>query len=205
MKRLKEFNIVITGIGGQGVLTLAYILAEAAFKEGYDVKTSELHGLAQRGGSVSSHVRFGKKIYSSLTMQCEANLIISLERLEALRACYFSSKENGTAIVFDTFSVVPLSVSVFGEKYPSLEETEKILKEFSDKVYHLEATEIAKEEIGNEIYSNVLLLGFAFGLGLIPLKKEVMEEAIKEIIPEKYLNENLRAFNLGIEKAKKLF
>ncbi len=202
MKKLNEFNIVIAGIGGQGVLTLAFILAEAALKQGYDVKTSELHGLAQRGGAVSSHVRFGKKIYSSLIMECEANLIIGLERLETLRACYYSSKENGTAIVFDTFSVVPILVSVFKEKYPSLEETEKILKEFSNKVYPLEATEIAKKEIGNGIYSNILLLGYAFGLGLIPLERKNLEEAIREVIPEKYLNENLKAFDLGIRKAK---
>ncbi|MEM5790486.1 MAG: indolepyruvate oxidoreductase subunit beta [Candidatus Aenigmatarchaeota archaeon] len=200
---MKEFNVVIVGIGGQGVLTLAFILAEAALKQGYDVKTSELHGLAQRGGAVSSHVRFGKKIYSSLVMECEANLITGLERLETLRACYYSSKENGTAIVFDTFSVVPISVSILGEKYPSLGKTEEILKEFSQKVYPLEATEIAKKEIGNGIYSNILLLGYAFGLNLIPLKKKNIEEAIREIIPEKYLNENLKAFNLGIEKANR--
>ncbi len=199
--KFKEFNVVIAGIGGQGVLTLAFVISSAALKEGYDVKTSELHGLAQRGGSVSSHVRFGRKIYSPLVRECEANLIIGLEPLETLRSCYYSSKENGTAIVFDTFKIVPLSVSALNENYPSLEEIENILKDFSSKIFPFNATEISVKEFGRGVFSNVLLLGYAFGFGLIPLKKEKIIEGIKENVPQKYLNENLKAFELGIQKA----
>ena len=90
--KINEFNIVVTGTGGQGLITLLKIISEAALSEGYDLAASELHGLSQRGGSVEVHFRFGEEIYSPLVKQGGANLIISLEALEALRACYYSSK-----------------------------------------------------------------------------------------------------------------
>ena len=89
-KNVKEFNIVIVGTGGQGLITLLEIISEAALSEGFDVKTSELHGLSQRGGSVEVHITFGKKVLSPLVSQGEANLIIALEIQEALKACYYS-------------------------------------------------------------------------------------------------------------------
>jgi len=202
MKKPKEFNIVAIGTGGQGILTLTFIMAEAALKQGYDVKTSELHGLAQRGGSVSCHIRFGKKIYSPIVRESEANLIIALEPLEALRACYYGSRENGTVIIFNTFPIVPLSVSILKESYPSLEKIENVLKEFASQVIPINATEIAKKELGKGVFANVFMLGYAFGLGLIPIEKKNLEEGIKEVVKEKYLESNLRAFELGIEKAK---
>lgn len=86
-KDIKNFNIILVGVGGQGIITLTRILAQAALIERYDVKTSELHGLSQRGGSVEAHVRFGAKIYSPLVKRAGADLIISLEIQETLRAC----------------------------------------------------------------------------------------------------------------------
>ena len=85
---MKDFDIVLTGVGGQGIITLQKIISEAAIKQGYDVKASELHGLAQRGGHIECHVRIGKKIYSSLVRQGNADLIIALEPLEGMRATY---------------------------------------------------------------------------------------------------------------------
>ena len=91
---MKKFNIVVSGLGGQGIITLAKLLTKAAFLQSKDVKMSELHGLSQRMGHAESHVVFGNKIYSSLVNQGDADLIIALEPLEALRVCHFASKKN---------------------------------------------------------------------------------------------------------------
>jgi indolepyruvate ferredoxin oxidoreductase beta subunit len=193
---MKEFNIVLTGVGGQGVLTLGMIIAEAALKQGYDVRTTELHGLAQRGGSIPVHVRFGKKMYTPLILESEADLIISLEPLEALRSCYYGSKQHKTTFLIDNDPVVPLSCSVLGEKYPPIKEIEKNLKDFSKEVIILNASEIVKKATGSEIAANVYLLGYAIAKGLIPLKEKFILQAMKEVAP-KYFEANKKIFELG--------
>ena len=199
---MKEFNIVVTGIGGQGVLTLANIIAEAALKQGYDVKGSELHGLAQREVTIPCHVRFGKKMYSPLVLEGEADLVIGLEPLEALRACYYGSKESKTVFLIDSYRSIPLSVSVMRHKYPSLKETKKLLKPFSKKIMILNASEAVKKETGDIISTNIYLLGHAISKKLIPLKKKFLLEAMKEIFPEKYFEINVRIFELGFNLKK---
>ena len=93
-KKLDQFNIVIVGTGGQGLITLLQIIAEAALDSGLDIKTSELHGLSQRGGSVEVHIRFGKKVYSPMVPQGKADLIIALEMQEALKASFFAGPKT---------------------------------------------------------------------------------------------------------------
>jgi indolepyruvate ferredoxin oxidoreductase beta subunit len=197
---MKEFNIVISGTGGQGVLTLQNIISEAAVKQGYDVKTSELHGLSQRGGGISSHIRFGDKIYSPLVLQGEANLVIGLEPLEALRVCYYASKKNNTAFLVNSERILPLSVTVLKEKYPSLKEIKKILAGFSSEVIVLDASEAVKKETGGTVAANIFLLGYACGKKLIPIKKEFLLEGIKEVISEKYFENNKKVFELGFSQ-----
>jgi len=194
---MREFNIIIAGVGGQGSITLMNIIAEAALKEGYDVKTSELHGLAQRGGSVPCHIRFGDKIYSPLVMQGEAHLIIAMEPIEALRACYFGSKENKTIFLVNNYRIIPLSVPILKLKYPSLEEIKESLQHFSSQVIILNAAEKVKKVTGNIVMSNIYLLGYAVAKGLLPLKKEHLLKAMEKIVPKKYLEENKKAFELA--------
>lgn len=194
---MKEFNIVICGIGGQGVITLANVIAESALLQGYDVKTSELHGLAQRGGTIQSHIRFGDKIYSSLVLKGEAHLVIGLELLETLRACDYGSKESKTVFLIDNYRIIPLSVSVLGEKYQSLKEIVKKLKLFSKKVITLNAAETVKKEIGNVVSTNIFMLGHISSKKLIPIKKKFLLEGIKKIVPEKYSEMNKKVFELG--------
>lgn len=196
---MKEFNVVVTGIGGQGVLTLANIIAEAALKQAYDVKGSELHGLAQRGGTIPCHVRFGKKMYSPLVLEGEADLVIGLEPLEALRACYYGSKETKTVFLIDSYRAIPLSVSVLGQKYPSLKEINKLLKPFSKKVIILKASNVVKRETGDIIATNIYLLGYACSKKMIPIKKKHLLEGIKEIVPKKYFEINKKIFEMGFE------
>jgi len=193
---MKEFNMIVVGVGGQGVLTLGIIIAEAALKQGYDVRTTELHGLAQRGGSIPFHIRFGKKMYTPLVLEGEADLIVSLEPLEALRACYYGSKQHKTKFLIDNDPVVPLSCSVLGDKYPLIEEIETNLKNFSEKVIILNASEIVKKETGNDIAANIFLLGYAIANKLIPLKEKYIFQAMQEVAP-KYFEINKKIFELG--------
>jgi indolepyruvate ferredoxin oxidoreductase beta subunit len=193
---VKGFNVAIVGVGGQGVLTLAEIVTAAAFKQGYDVRMSELHGLSQRGGSVPCQVRFGKKIYSSLIKQGHADLVISLEPLEALRAAKLGSAGK-TVFITNTHKLVPVSVTALGEKYPELDEIKAKLKGFSKQVIDVDATGIAERETGSAVMSNIYLLGIASARGLLPIKRELILEAIKESVPEKYFEMNRKIFELA--------
>lgn len=186
----KEFNIVIVGIGGQGLITLLKILAETALIENYDLKTSELHGLSQRGGSVEVHIRFGEKIFSPLVSQTGADLILALEFQESLRGLYYTSFKT-QFLINKYFRQIP------GKPTISQDEILNQLKEFSKKIEVVEATEICKKELGNEVVAGIYLLSYALNKNLIPLKPESMLEAIKKQIPEKYLELNLKAFELA--------
>jgi len=196
---MTESDIIVTGIGGQGVLTLANVIAWSALREGLDVKTSELHGLAQRSGTIPCHVRFGEKIYSPLVLEGKANLIIGLEPLEALRACYYGSRENKTIFLINSYEVIPLSIFVAKEKYPSLNHIINALKSFSANVITLDASEKVKNTTGGIISTNIYILGYASAKKLIPLKKQSILKGIKEVIPERYLELNKKVFDLGFK------
>ncbi len=186
----KDFNIIIIGIGGQGQITLLEILSEAAFSEGYQVKTSELHGLSQRGGSVEAQIRFGKEIFSPLVFQAGADLILALEMHEALRGLYYANKNS-------QFLINKYLLPIPGQ--PSLSENEILneIKKFTQKINLVPANEICKKELGNEVLAGIYLISFATFKGLIPIKPNSLEKAIKKMIPEKYLELNLKTFNFA--------
>jgi indolepyruvate ferredoxin oxidoreductase, beta subunit len=196
---MKEFNIVVTGVGGQGVLTMSMIIAQAAMKQGLDVRTTELHGLAQRGGSIPVHIRFGEKMYSGIVMEGEANLVISLEPLEALRTAYFGSKKHSTTFVVDNYKIPPITVSALGEVYPSMESIISRVKPFAEKIIVLNASDIVKKETGSIITSNIFILGYIVGKGILPLKENFVMESIKENVPEKYFDLNRKVFEMGMQ------
>lgn len=182
----KNFNLIITGVGGQGLITLLQIIDEAAFFEGYDVKSSELHGLSQRGGSVLAHIRFGKKIYSPLIERGGADLIISLELLEGLRESVFANQKTNILI---NKNMMP-----FLGGLPEEEILEKLPKE---NLYLVPASQICREKLSKEVVSSIYLLGCAVFKNLIPLKEESVVKAIEKIIPEKYRDLNIKAFKLA--------
>lgn len=194
---MKEFDVVLAGVGGQGVLTLGNVIAEAALFQGYDVKTTELHGLAQRGGSIPFQLRFGKKINSALIMEGDAGLIIALEPLEALRSAYYSSKERGTRILSNDKIVTPVTVSVLGEKYPAIKGIKKALKNFSKDIIFVSASKIVKDETGSELASNVFMIGYAVGKKMLPIKPKNILKAIEKIVPSKYFELNKKIFEMG--------
>lgn len=190
---MKEFNVVVMGVGGQGLLTLAGIISEAALKQGYDVKMSELHGLSQRGGSVPCQIRFGEKVYSSIIKPGNADLVIALEPLEALRAAKFASSKR-TVMIMNTNKTVPVSVLVSGEKYPSLENVKKELRWFVRDIIDVDATATAIKRTGTAVTANIFLLGIASARGMIPIKRDVLLEAIKDRVPPKYFKMNEKIF-----------
>ena len=194
---MKEFNMIVTGVGGQGALTLGIIIAEAALKQGYDVRTTELHGLAQRGGSIPIHIRFGEKMYTPLVLEGEANLIIALEPLEALRTTYFGSKKHKTVFIIDNYRIPPITVSALGEEYPSMSEIIEHIKPFSGNIITLDASKIVEKETGSTLTSNIFILGYVVSKGLIPLKEKFVIEAMKEVVPPKYFEANEKIFQLG--------
>lgn len=191
-KRIDQFNIVICGVGGQGLITLTKILAEAATSEGYEARTSELHGLSQRGGSVETHIRFGEKVYSPLVRQGGANLVISIEAQETLKSCYYASKKTGTVFVMNEF-ISP----VLGYKPLSVGRISGALKKFSKKVVSVPATDISKKELGNPVLAGIYLLSLASHKNFIPLKPSSILRAIKEIVPSKYFELNKKTFELA--------
>lgn len=198
---MKDFNLVVTGVGGQGIITLSNIIVEAALKQGYDVKMSELHGLAQRGGHIECHIRLGKKVYSSLVEEGDADLIIALEPLESLRACHYASKENNTTFLINSYRIMPLSVFVSDQKYPSIQVIVKNLKRFSNEVIVVDASNIVKKETGSMVATNIYMLGYASSRNLIPVEKKFLLQSIKENIPEKYFEMNKKIFELAQQKS----
>ena len=189
-KKMSQFNMLIVGTGGQGQITLLQILAEAALFEGYDVKTSELHGLSQRGGSVEIHLRFGKKIYSPLISQGKADLIIGLEMQEALKVYPFANQKT-------TFLVNRQIISIPLVKNLTEKEVLENLKKISKNIILIPATEICQRELGKAVVAGVYLISLAAFKKLIPIKPISILKAIKKIIPEKYLELNLKTFNLA--------
>jgi len=188
----KITNIIITGVGGQGILLASEIISESAVLAGYDVKRSEIHGMAQRGGSVNSHIRFGKKIYSPLVMKGECDLLLAFEKLEAVRMADFINKE-GTIIVNDQ-QINPVPVSSGLAVYP--ENIEEILKKYFPSVIFVNAFELAKQA-GNVRTANIALLGVASKKLNIPI--DVWEKVIVERVPQRAIEVNLKAFHLGLQ------
>ena len=187
-----DFNIIIAGVGGQGLITLVSIIDEAALIEGYDVRSSELHGLSQRGGSVEIHIKIGEKIYSPLIPKGQANLILGLEISETLKESVFAGSE--TNFLINKYSMPYLNSLPVEEILKSLT---TIIKK--DKLYLVEASNICKEKLQKEVVSTIYLLGYAISKKLIPLKRESVLEAINRIIPEKYRDINIQALKLTKE------
>ena len=186
---MREFNIIINGVGGQGLITLLKIISEAALIEKHDVRTSELHGLSQRGGSVEVHIRFDKKVWSPLVSQGKADLILSLESQEALSGLYYSSPK--TIFLINRYQT-PTFLKDFSEK-----EILRNLKKFSKKIYLIPASKICQKEFATDVVAGIYLLGYAVLKGFLSLTPNSMISAIKKIIPEKYLDLNIKTFELA--------
>jgi len=188
-------SVVIAGVGGQGVITAANIIAKAALKDGYNVIASELHGMAQRGGNVECSVRIGN-VFSPIIANETADAIIALEPLEALRNLSKVKKEG--IVLTDINPIIPPLVSIGIGNYPSVEKIfEKIGKHCH--LIKINADEIARKA-GSILTKNVVMLGALHALQILPIKGESFLETIRESVPEKYIEMNIKAFKLGKEE-----
>ena len=186
---MEKLNILIVGVGGQGTLLSSRILGNVALKLNFDVKVSEVHGMSQRGGSVVTYVKFGDKVYSPLIEKGEADIILAFEKLEALR-CIDCLRKDGKMIINEQ-QIDPMPVIIGKAKYP--ENIIDNLKE-NNKIYSLDALKIARE-CGNIKAVNIVLIGVL--AKLTGINREIFVEAIREVVPAKFLEINLKAFEEG--------
>ena len=182
-------NIMIVGVGGQGTLLASRILGKVAIKEGYDVKVSEGHGMSQRGGSVVTYVKYGEKVYSPIIDRGEADLVLAFELLEAYRALPYV-KEGGKILV-NNQRMNPMPVITGAMEYP--ENIEEKLRAKTN-VEIIDALPLA-EEAGTIKAVNVVLIGFL--AKSMDVSKQVWLDVIKETVPEKFLDMNIKAFEKG--------
>ena len=188
-------NIMLAGVGGQGVLLASEVISRAALEEGYDVKKSEVHGMAQRGGSVVSNVRFGKKVYSPLIAEGEADILLAFEKLEALRWINYLNEDG--IIITNTQRIDPLPVANGKDEYPA--DVMGRLKESGYNVISLDALSAARKA-GSQKAINSVLIGAL--VNYTDISKKVYEKVIKDSVPPKTIEINNKAFNSGYEKAK---
>lgn len=188
-------NCMIAGVGGQGTVLASKLIAEAAMRSGLDVRTTETIGMAQRGGSVVSHVRMGAPIYSPLVPAGAADLILAFEPGEAVRLTPFLG-ENGRMIVCDS-AVMPVTSALSGDGYKAADMIGYI-EENVPRYLVVSGKELLKR-CGSAKTQNVALLGFAAASGAFPFEDSVWEEVIRETIAGRYLEMNLRAFTVGRE------
>lgn len=182
-------NVMIVGVGGQGTLLASRILGNTVINEGFDVKVSEVHGMSQRGGSVVTYVRYGDKVFSPIIEKGGADIILAFEMLEAYRALPYLKK--GGKIIVNTQEIDPMPVITGAMEYPK--DIKKILSDNADAVF-LDALSLA-EEAGNFKAVNVVLIGNMAKSTDIPYEKWI--ETIKTTVPPKFLEVNLKAFELG--------
>jgi len=197
---MKEFNIVLAGVGGQGILLAAEILGTAAIKEGLNVQVSEIHGMAQRGGAVVSNVRIGEKALSPTVLEGQADVLLGFEPIETVRNLSFASEK--TVVIMNEEKITPTALTANRIKYPSMKEMTEKIRHFTKKIIALDAARLAKEA-GNILTENVVLIGALIAASKIPVKKDSVMEALRELVPAKHVDINVKAFELGYESVKK--
>lgn len=186
----KTTNLMLVGVGGQGIILASEVLSEALMLAGQDVKKSEIHGMAQRGGSVRTDVRFGEKVYSPLVAAGGADVLVSFEELESLR--YLGQLKAGGAVVVNRERIVP--TTVFSGPIPYPEDVEGLLAARAGKVRMVDGVGLARQA-GNVRAAGTCLLGAI--AGLLPVKEEHWRAAFEAKMPPKVLEVNWQAFALG--------
>ena len=190
MSETNTESVVLVGVGGQGILLASEVVASAAMHAGFDVKTNEVHGMAQRGGSVIAQIRFGKEVHSPLVSLGTAKVLVSLEKIEALRYSNYLA-EGGLAVV-STQVITPVTVSMGAATYP--DQVEDKLNRTFDRLILMDAAKIA-QEVGNIKAANIALIG-AMSTSLdLPL--EAWHAAIKGCVKPQFVELNLKAFDAG--------
>jgi indolepyruvate ferredoxin oxidoreductase beta subunit len=192
-------NIVLTGVGGQGVITAANILGKAAVAAGVNVFVSEVHGMAQRGGSVNCAVRLGKNVTGPLVPSGEADVILSTEPVEALRYIHYSNIK--TKIITDITPMIPFTVSTGEDEYPDVEKVFKELTKYGE-LFKVDAVKIS-QDAGSIITKNIVMLGSLAAMNVLPFDKKILLDTILNNVPKKFKEINKKAFDNGFKAVKK--
>jgi indolepyruvate ferredoxin oxidoreductase beta subunit len=189
-ERSDATTVLLAGVGGQGVLLIGQVIAQAALRAGRQVKMNEVHGMAQRGGSVLAQVRYGERVYSPVSWEAQADIIVSLERIESLR--YAKMLKPGGKVVSSDEAIVPVTVSSGAAAYP--QDVRALAAERFSSFVLIDAVGIASA-LGNRKAANMVLAGSASLSLELPL--EAFLESIRAIVPEKHRELNLKAFEAG--------
>lgn len=196
-----KYGIQLVGVGGQGVLLASTVLGSAAVSEGMDAAMSEVHGMAQRGGSVQCTVRIGQGVLSPLLAQGEADVLLGFEPAETCRNLTYANKD--TYVITNTVPVVPVTVSSGMEEYPAVDNIITAVKDSGvSRLIAVDAVSMA-QEAGNAIAANSVLIGAMSAVPGFPLSKEKMLSILLERVPAKAKDVNQKAFEMGYEAAVK--
>ena len=194
-----NFNLLIVGVGGQGVIRAIQILSLAALLDNYKVRTAETHGMAQRGGSVASFLRFGKEIEGPLIPSGNCQIILAFEASEVVR--YFNYANSGTIFFINNKILIPPTVHLMNIDYPTNGNIQEFLKQISQNIFFINGYEEAVKA-GNPRTLNVYMLGVLSGSEKLPIKRENLENSIIRFVPKNSQKINKIAFQNGIEKGK---
>ena len=194
--RKETYNLIITGVGGQGNVLSSQLIGQAEVSQGYFVTIGETYGASQRGGSVMSHIRVSsKKQLSPLIPRGKADIVVGLEPVEALRVLTVYGN-HWTVVIANTRPIYPVDVTSGDEKYPEPEEIRRALESLSRKVYFIPATERAME-LGSPILGNMIMIGALLELDLLPLSPAKFRQTLKKNFTAQRLETNLRALEAG--------
>lgn len=195
-KQKQKFDLLITGVGGQGAILASDIIGKAAVSAGLPIRAAETHGMAQRGGSVENHIRIGTKLGPMIPKK-GADLLLALEPMEAVR--YLDYLKDGGVIIVNTETIIPITVTSGQAKYPEVSEILKALeKKYDVKAFNADDVAV---EAGNRLAMNVVMVGAVSNYLPIPFK--VLLESVKGLVPPKTVEVNVKAFELGREKIEK--
>jgi indolepyruvate ferredoxin oxidoreductase beta subunit len=189
---MKTVGMLVTGVGGQGIILASDIIGEAAINSGYDVKKTDTLGMAQRGGSVLSHVRMGQKIWSPLVREGEVDLLLAFEKLEAAR--WANYLHHDSIVIINHYAQPPLAVNLGYEKYPDDETIKILLNRRTEYVYYVEGNAEASKA-GDSRALNTYMLGCASCF--LPLDIHAWEETITQRVPARFKQINMTAFEAG--------
>ena len=193
----KNINLIITGVGGQGNVLSSQLIGKRLVEDGYFVTIGETYGSSQRGGSVMSHIKISaKRQLGALIPKGMADIVVALEPVEAIRILVNYGNENVVTLV-NTRPIYPVEVSAGLEKYPDWEEIHETFEKLAHKLYCLPATETAMN-YGPPVLGNMIMMGALVSLGKLPITPEKFCDTIRENIPPKNLEINLRAFEEGL-------
>jgi len=192
-------EVIICGVGGQGVVLMSELLGHSAVSDGIGVKGSEVLGMAQRGGSVYSNIRLGSGAQASMTLEGKCDVLVAVEPSEALRHLNFLSKNS--LVIINSREVLPFTVFLGRSGYPEMDEIIARVKKVTDQVVVLDAAQLALDA-GSQQSTNVVMLGALFGSGRLPIREETAKEAIKERFNAKVAEINIKAFDTGYNVVK---